>query len=71
VESGALNPAGQVASRYRKLGPEAAVADAGGENTRQLLDVLTTLPGRTKDRAQIFIHDRQAGRAGRLVGAAD
>jgi hypothetical protein len=71
VESGALNPAGQVAARYRKLGPEAAVADAGGENTRQLLDTLTTLPGRTKDRAQIFIHDRQAGRAGRLVGAAD
>lgn len=71
VESGAVNPVGQVSARFRKLGPEATVADAGGENTRQLLDTLATLPGKTKDRAQALIRDRQAGRAGRLVGAAD
>lgn len=71
VESGAVNPVGQVGARFRKLGPEATVADAGGENTRQLLDTLATLPGKTKDKAQALIRDRQAGRAGRLVGAAD
>jgi hypothetical protein len=71
VESGVVNPVGQVGARFRKLGPEATVADAGGENTRQLLDTLATLPGKTKDRAQALIRDRQAGRAGRLVGAAD
>lgn len=71
VESGATNPVGQVGARFRKLGPEATVADAGGENTRQLLDTLATLPGKTKDKAQALIRDRQAGRAGRLVGAAD
>lgn len=71
IEQGASNPAAQVAARYRKLGPEATVADAGGENTRQLLDTLATLPGRTKDRAQALIRGRQAGRAGRLVSAAD
>ncbi len=71
VESGSVNPIGQVNARYRKLGPEGTVADAGGENTRQLLDTLATLPGRTKDRAQMLIRDRQSGRAGRLVDAAD
>lgn len=71
VESGQVNPVGQVSARYRKLGPEATVADAAGENTRQLLDTLTTLPGKTKDRTQALIRDRQAGRAGRLVNAAD
>ncbi|WP_070398642.1 hypothetical protein [Hydrogenophaga sp. PML113] len=69
--SGAVNPSGQVSARFGKLGPEATVADAGGENTRQLLDTLATLPGKTKDRAATMIRDRQAGRAGRLVSAAD
>lgn len=70
-DSGAVNPSGQVNARFNKLGPEASVADAGGENTRQLLDTLATLPGKTKDRAATVIRDRQAGRAARLVGAAD
>lgn len=70
-ESGAVSPSGRVNARFNKLGPEATVADAGGENTRQLLDTLATLPGKTKDRASTVIRDRQAGRAGRLVNAAD
>jgi hypothetical protein len=70
-ESGAANPGAQAVARYRKLGPEATVADAGGENTRQLLDTLSTLPGRTKNQVQGVIHDRQAGRAGRLMAQAD
>lgn len=71
VESGAVSPSGQVNARFKKLGAEATVADAGGQNTRQLLDTLATLPGKTKDKAESLIRSRQAGRAGRLVEAAD
>ena len=69
--SGASNPAAQAAARYNKLGNEAVLADAGGQNTKQLLDTLTTLPGRTKQAAETFIHSRQAGRADRMIGAAE
>lgn len=71
VQSGASNPIGQAQARFTKLGDEATVADAGGNNTRQLLDTLATLPGQTKQAAETVIHSRQAGRAGRLVTAAD
>lgn len=69
--SGASNPAAQAMARFNKLGDEAVLADAGGQNTKQLLDTLTTLPGRTKQSAETFIHGRQAGRAGRMIGAAE
>lgn len=69
--SGASNPALQAATRFNRLGNEAVVADAGGENVKQLLDTLAILPGRTKVGANTLIHDRQAGRAGRLIGAAE
>lgn len=69
--SGASNPALQAATRFNRLGGEAVVADAGGENVKQLLDTLTILPGRTKVGANTLIHDRQAGRASRLIGAAE
>lgn len=71
VESGAVIPSGQVNARFKKLGAEATVADAGGQNTRQLLDTLATLPGKTKDKAESLIRSRQAGRSGRLIDAAD
>jgi hypothetical protein len=63
-------PFQQVLARYSKMGPEARVADAGGQNTRQLLDTLATLPGRTKDAQEAAIRLRQTGRADRLIGAA-
>ncbi|KXB29269.1 hypothetical protein AT959_14940 [Dechloromonas denitrificans] len=65
------NPMDVIAARQSKLGPEATIADAGGQNTRQLLDTLATLPGKTKDVAERLIHTRQAGRADRLIGAAE
>lgn len=69
---GALtNPMDIIAARQAKLGSEATIADAGGQNTRQLLDTLATLPGKTKDVAERLIHDRQAGRADRLINAAE
>lgn len=60
----------QAEARLAKLGPDAAVVDAGGQNTRGLLDVLATAPGRTKDAAERFIRLRQAGRGGRIADDA-
>lgn len=71
VQSGASNPLLQARARYDKLGEGAVVADAGGQNTRQLLDTLATLPGRAKPAVESLIHSRQAGRAGRMVSAAE
>ena len=71
VASGASNPAMQVEARFNKLGPQAAVVDAGGRNTNQLLDTLATLPGRTKDAVSNFQRQRTAGAGERLRGAAD
>ncbi|MDD3481818.1 hypothetical protein [Azovibrio restrictus] len=68
---GLTNPLEIIAARQGKLGSEATIADSGGQNTRQLLDTLATLPGKTKDVAERLIHDRQAGRAGRLIDAAE
>lgn len=65
------NPLDIVASRRSKLGQEATIADAGGQNTRQLLDTVATLPGKTKDVTERLIHGRQAGRADRLIDAAE
>lgn len=61
----------QAAARLDRLGQEATVADTGGQNTRQLLDTLATLPGATKNQVETVIRDRQAGRAGRMIDAAE
>lgn len=58
-------------TRMGKLGPEARIADVGGANMRQLIDTIATLPGETKQALERAIRERQAGRAGRLVSAAD
>lgn len=71
VQSGVSNPLLQARARFDKLGDGAVVADAGGQNTRQLLDTLATLPGKTKPAVESLIHARQAGRAGRMVSAAE
>ena len=69
-ESAASLVKGRLA-RFAKLGEEATVADAGGQNTRALLDVQATLPGHTKQAVETMIHDRQAGRGVRLRSAAE
>ena len=71
VQSNLSNPMLQAEARFGKLGDAARVADAGGQNTRALLDTVATLPGATKDAAERMIRERQAGSAGRLIGAAD
>lgn len=65
------NPLDVIAARQKALGPEATIADASGQNTRQLLDTVATLPGKTKDVTERLIHGRQAGRADRLTAAAE
>jgi len=64
-------PVQQAVTRMDRLGPEATVADTGGQNTRQLLDTLALLPGRTKDEVESVIRNRQAGRADRMIDAAE
>ena len=61
----------QPIARLGKLGDEARTVDAGGDNTRQLLDTLATLPGQTKPAVQSAIRSRQSGRADRMIGAAE
>lgn len=61
---------GQASARLNKLGPEGRVVDAAGQNARQLLDTLSTLPGQTKGSVETAIAARQAGRADRLRDAA-
>lgn len=69
-QSGAVNPLDQAASRLGKLGDDAALVDAGGQNSRQVLDVLASAPGRTKGAVERLIRARQAGRGGNLVEGA-
>lgn len=61
----------QAATRMDRLGPEATVVDTGGQNTRQLLDTLAILPGQTKNQVETVIRNRQAGRADRMIDAAE
>uniref|UniRef100_Q47CL0 Uncharacterized protein n=1 Tax=Dechloromonas aromatica (strain RCB) TaxID=159087 RepID=Q47CL0_DECAR len=68
---GLSNPLNIISTRINKLGDEATVADSAGQNTKQLLDTLATLPGETKNAAERLIRGRQAGRADRLIGAAE
>jgi hypothetical protein len=68
LASSALNRA---QTRLTRLGPEARIADVGGKSTRNLLDVQATLPGTTTEAVERAIRERQSGRAGRLMTAAD
>lgn len=62
---------GMAQARMGKLGAEARIADVGGASTKQLLDTVATLSGETKQALERAIRERQAGRAGRLMEAAD
>lgn len=53
------------------LGPEATIADVSGQSGKRLLDVLATLPGKTKDLTEQLIRGRQIGRTERIMTAAD
>jgi len=55
-----------VVTRLNELGPEATIADAAGKSTRDLLDTMATLPGKTGDRVEKVIEQRIAGRPERM-----
>ena len=61
----------QVAARMAKLGDDAILAESSGYNTRDLLDTMATLPGRTKNYTEQFIRNRQAQLGKRLAGEAE
>lgn len=65
------NAPDMAARRMEKLGSESTIADAGGPSSRQLLDTMAILPGRTKQLVEGLIRMRQSGRAARLATAAD
>jgi hypothetical protein len=60
----------QVAARMSKLGDDAILAESSGYNTRDLLDTMATLTGRTKNYTEQFIRNRQAQRGTRIANAA-
>jgi hypothetical protein len=60
----------QVAARLRALGPDAPLAVGAGKNTRDLLDTMATMPGRTSDDVEKLIRRQQVARPGRLIDAA-
>jgi hypothetical protein len=60
----------QVTARMAKLGDDAILAESAGYNTRDLLDTMATLPGRTKNYTENLIRQRQAQRGGRLATSA-
>ena len=66
---GAASPS--KAADIQFLGPEATIADVSGQSGKRLLDVLATLPGKTKDLTDKLIRGRQAGRTDRIMTAAD
>ena len=55
-----------VVKRLQELGPEATIADAAGKSTRDMLDTMATLPGKTGDRLETLIEQRIAGRPERM-----
>lgn len=70
--NGTLNPIMQIANRFNRLGDDSArLIDAGGPSTRALLDVLTILPGRTKQAAANLQHQRTATAGARLRADAE
>jgi hypothetical protein len=60
----------QVLARMSKLGDDAILAESAGYNTRDLLDTMATLPGRTKNYTEELIRQRQAQRGGRIATSA-
>ncbi len=59
----------QVQARMRKMGPQATIADAGGENVLGLAEVSGQMPGQARNRAVAMLNRRQTGQQGRVMDA--
>lgn len=64
-----LNPQ-QISQRLLDMGPEATIADAGGENVRLLAESAANQPGRARELATQALEGRQGGQGDRLYDAA-
>lgn len=58
-------------ARLAKLGDDARLVDAADKNTRSLLDIVATTPGRTGPAVERAIRARKATRGDRLADAAE
>src|SRR3546814_9417357 len=58
---------GKVSARLRALGPQATLADAGGENLAGLARAAAGVPGPAKNRAAMTLNARAEGEAGRIT----
>lgn len=61
----------QTEARLRKMGPRAMFADAAGENTSDLLDLVASLPGQAKDKSGRALRERAASRGNVMFQAAE
>ena len=66
-----VNPMAQAGRRLDRLGGGAVIADSAGQSTRSLLDLLASLPGRTKDTAATLLRTRKNGEAKGMIAAAE
>lgn len=53
------------------IGPDARIIDVGSKNTRGLMDVVSSLPGRTGTAAERLIRERQASQGREISRAAE
>ncbi len=65
------SPSGRAAARINRYGNEATIADVGGVAPKNLLDVLTTLPGSIRDEFNLLIRNRRIGTPKRIMADAD
>jgi hypothetical protein len=65
------NALNRAQARLLKLGPEARIADVGGQSTFNLLDLQATLPGTTATAVKRATRERQVGSGPRLMAATD
>ncbi len=59
----------RVEARLRNLGPQAMIADAGGQNVRGVARAAAGTPGVAANRASIALNQRARGEAGRISEA--
>jgi len=59
----------KLASNLRKMGPQATIADAGGENVLGLADAALQAPGISRNQALAMLSRRQLGKTGRTMDA--
>ncbi len=63
-------PPEEIANKIAAMGPNASMADAGGQNVRDLAKVVANVGGPGKEKIANFLEERQMGQVDRLREAA-